>query len=179
MEIVRHLTATLGLMLVLPLYAESARPVPPRFSLANMDRSVDPRADFAQFAFGTWMKNNPIPEDKSRWGGFDELAQYNWAALKDILETTAAGSHEPGSVEQKVGDFFASALNETAIATAGIDPIAGDLARISDIASPGEFARSLARLHYQGVGGVFAVYVAADQKNSDSNALYAWQGGEA
>lgn len=177
MRSVRLLAAALGLMSILPVHAESVRPVPPRFSPANMDRTVDPRTDFAQFAFGTWMKNNPIPADKSRWGGFDELAQYNWAALKGILETTAARSYEPGSVEQKVGDFFASALDEAAIAAAGIDPITADLAQIAAISSPDEFARSLARLHDQGVGGVFSVYVSADQKKSDINALYASQGG--
>jgi putative endopeptidase len=166
------------LSLASPLFAaETTRPVPPRFSPANMDTSVDPGVDFSRYAFGTWLKRNPIPADKSRWGGFDELAQYNWAALKSILESTAARPHEPGSVEQKVGDFFASALDEQTIAAAGIDPIASDLAQVAAITTATEFARTLAQLHDQGVSGVFGLYVGADQKNSAINALYVSQGG--
>jgi putative endopeptidase len=56
-------------------HAASPEPVPPRFSVKHMDRSVAPGTDFARFAFGTWLKNNLIPEDKSSWSGFDELAQ--------------------------------------------------------------------------------------------------------
>ncbi len=156
---------------------EAGRPVPPRFNVAYMDTTVDPRADFARHAFGRWLQENPIPSDKSRWGGFDELAQYNWAALKNILETTAARSHEPGSVEQKVGDFFASAMDTSAIDAAGLGPIAADLEQIAAIASPADLARALAHLHNHTVGSCFIIGVGADQKNSEFNALYARQDG--
>lgn len=174
----RFLVAALSMAAISPLFStETVRPVPPRFSVANMDQTVSPAVDFSRYAFGNWLEKNPIPADKSRWGGFDELAQYNWAALKGILETTAARRTEPGSVEQKVGDFFASALNEPAIAAAGINPITGDLAQIAAISSSDDFARTLAHLHNQSVSSVFSVYVSADQKNSEINALYAAQGG--
>ena len=61
----------------------------PRFSIANMDRSVEPANDFYRFAAGTWLKNNPVPPDKSRWSGFEELQQRNWQLVRDILETSA------------------------------------------------------------------------------------------
>src|SRR3954471_6700791 len=76
----------------------------PRFSVDYMNKSVAPGADFAQYAFGNWQKESPIPADKARWGAFNELDQYNQAGLHTILETAASKSHEPGSVEQKVGD---------------------------------------------------------------------------
>ena len=81
---------------VATLLVEAASPTPPRFSVSLMDTNTSPRVDFAKYAFGKWLSNNPIPADKSRWGGFDELAQFNWAALKDILETTAAQQNPPG-----------------------------------------------------------------------------------
>ncbi len=93
----------------------TAKPAVPRFNVAYMDRTVDPRVDFARYAFGHWREANPIPADKSRWGAFNELDLYNQTALKGILETAAARSHEPGSVEQKVGDFYAAAMNTKAI----------------------------------------------------------------
>lgn len=156
---------------------EVVRPTPPRFSVEHMDRSVDPRADFARFAFGHWVETNAIPPDKARWGGFDELAQYNWAALKSVLEAAAARSHEPGSVEQKVGDFYASAMNTAAIDAAGLAPIQPELDRVAGIATTDELARVLAGFHNQSIGGLFGVGVGADQKRSDINALYARQGG--
>ncbi|MEI6106405.1 MAG: M13 family metallopeptidase N-terminal domain-containing protein, partial [Opitutae bacterium] len=149
----------------------------PRFSPDYIDRTVAPSADFARYAFGNWQKANPIPADKSRWGAFNELELYNQTGLKGILETAAAKSHEPGSVEQKVGDFYASALDTTAIEAAGTKPIATDLAQVAAIASLADLARTLADLHNRGVGGLFSVGVGPDAKKSEINALHARQGG--
>src|SRR5438034_4441614 len=126
--------------------AEPAQPVPPRFSVGYMDAGADPRADFARYAFGSWQKNNPVPPDKARWGSFNELEQFNQLALKGILEAAAARPHKPGSVDQKVGDFFKSAMDTAAIDSAGLKPVEADLARIAAIASTAELARTLAAL---------------------------------
>jgi predicted metalloendopeptidase len=171
------LPAACGLLVaVLPLAAADLPPVP-RFSVDYIDRSVDPRADFARFAWGKWAQDNPLPADKSRWGAFGELDQYNQAALRAILEAAAAKSHEPGSVEQKVGDFFASAMDTATIDAAGLKPVATDLAQVAAIGNLTDLAHALAVLHNSGVSGLFAVGVTADQKKSDINALYAFQGG--
>src|SRR6266545_2409541 len=150
--------------------AEPARPVPPRFSVGYMDASADPRADFARYAFGAWQKMNPVPPDKARWGSFNELEQYNQLALKGILEAAAARTQKPGSVEQKVGDFFKSAMNTAAVDAAGLKPVEADLARVAAIASTPELARSVAALHNRGIDGFFRVFVRADQKKSEVNA---------
>src|SRR5260221_6722691 len=157
--------------------AEPARPVPPRFSATYIDRSIDPRADFARYAFGAWQKMNPVPADKARWGSFNELEQYNQLALKGIHEAAAARPPKPGSVEQKVGDFFKSAMDTAAVDAAGLKPVEAELARVAAIASRAELAPSLAALHDRGVDGFFRVFVRADQKKSEINALYAYQGG--
>jgi putative endopeptidase len=170
------LVAALSLATMLPLAAADLPPVP-RFSPGYMDTTVDPRADFARYAWGNWSKDNPIPADKSRWGSFAQLEEYNQAGLKAILETAAAKSHEPGSVEQKVGDFFASVMDTAAIDAAGTKPVSTDLAQVDAIGSLTDLAHALAVLHNQGVSGLFAVGVGADQKKSDINALYAFQGG--
>ena len=154
-----------------------SQPVAPRFNAANMDPAIDPRVDFAHYAWGNWQKANPIPADKSRWGAFNELDQFNQAGIKGILETAAAHSHEPGSVEQKVGDFYASAMATEAIDAAGTKPVATDLAQIAAISSMDDLARTLAVLHNEGVAGFFRVFVDADEKKSDTNALQANQGG--
>ena len=175
------LTAGLSALSLLPLSAAElpipAKPAAPRFNLGFMDRAVDPRADFAHYAWGNWQKNNPIPADKSRWGAFNELDQYNQAGIRTILETAAAKPHEPGSVEQKVGDFFASAMDAATIDAAGTKPVATDLAQIAAIANLTDLARTLAVLHNEGVPGFFRVLVDADERNSSLNVLQAGQGG--
>ncbi len=176
MKPTRLLLAALSLVAVQSLAAADLPPVP-RFSIDSMDKSVAPGVDFARYAWGNWSKDNPLPADKSRWGAFGEVDQYNQAALKGILETVAGKSHEPGSVEQKVGDFFSSAMNTAAIDAAGTKPIATDLAQVAAISNLTDLAHTLAVLHNQGVPGMFAVVVFADQKKSDTNALYAFQGG--
>jgi putative endopeptidase len=176
----RLFLAASGLMALAltPLSAdEPAQPAVPRFNVDFMDKSVDPRVDFARYAWGNWQKENPVPADKSRWGAFNELDQYNQTALKGILESAAAHPQEPGSVEQKVGDFFTSAMNTEAIDSAGLKPIEADLARVAAIASPGDLARAVAYFHDQQVGGFFYVRVGADEKNSALNVLQAHQGG--
>src|SRR5271157_1078239 len=66
----------------------------PAFDVNAIDKTVDPCVDFYQYACGSWMKNNPIPPDKSRWGRFDELSEHNLYILRDILaDAQAAGKH--------------------------------------------------------------------------------------
>src|SRR6267154_1746686 len=57
---------------------DAQMPRVPRFSIEYMDKSVEPGADFYHYADGNWLKNNPVPPDKSRWGGFAELQERNW-----------------------------------------------------------------------------------------------------
>jgi putative endopeptidase len=177
MKFLRLLVTGAGLAAAAGFATATDLPPIPRFDIGYMDKSVDPRTDFARFAFGQWRLDNPIPADKSRWSSFNELDQYNQTGIKGILEAAAARSHEPGSVEQKVGDFYAAALNTAAIDAAGTKPIATDLAQVDAMANLNDLARTLAALHNEGVPAFFRIFVAPDQKNSDLNVLQAGQGG--
>lgn len=154
-----------------------ARPEPPRFSTNYMDRTVDPHADFARFAWGKWLKDNPIPADKARWGGFNELSEFNFRALKEILESVSKDSKQEGSISAKVGEFYASALDTNKIDRVGLIPIMSDLGRIDEIKTTDDLARVLAYFHNHAVDGLFNVGVSPDQKKSDLEALHARQGG--
>ena len=73
--------------------------------LKNFDLSVKPQDDFYRYANGTWLKNNPIPADQSRWGSFNELAERNQASLRAICERVAAKPDTATAVERMLGDF--------------------------------------------------------------------------
>src|ERR1700759_5209142 len=72
---------------------DPAIPVP-RFSVDYMDRSVAPDTDFYRYACGTWLKNNPVPEDKPSWASFLEVRERNTQLLHGILEDAAKGKPE-------------------------------------------------------------------------------------
>ena len=132
--------------------AADSPPRVPRFSIEYMDKSVDPAADFFRYADGTWVKNNPVPPDKSRWGGFDELQERNWYLIHEILQGTTHGGVQQNSPAQKVGDFYLSAMDTNRIDQLGFGPIEPEFRRIEGARTVDELFKVVAvfqhrRLH--------------------------------
>jgi putative endopeptidase len=182
LPLVAALCAVVSLTAASPELVERADPAPkpladPGFSIDKMDRSVDPRVDFAKFASGGWYAKNEIPADKARWGGFNELAERTWAQVRALVEDAAANPGAPGSVKQKVGDFFASATDTAAINALGLKPIQGELDAIAAAKTLGELFQPVLRMQL-GVGApFFSAAFYADQKQSDVYGFYLFQGG--
>jgi len=144
----------------------------------NMDTSVKACEDFYHYANGGWIKTNPIPPDKARWGGFEELADRNRAVLHTIVDEAAAKSDWPkGSLRQKVGDFYAAGMDEKALEAAGAKPLKPWLAKIDGLKSAAELPSLLADLHRHGLSAAFRMGVAQDQKESTRYLLQLNQGG--
>ena len=166
-------------LLAADLSAADAPPKVPAFSVDYMDRSVSPATNFYQFAAGQWLKDNPVPADKSRWASFSELAERNWHLIHEILVNAA--NHDAalsaGSPTREVGDFFASAMDTNRIEKLGLKPIADDLKRIDGIKSAKDLFAVLADFHQRGVGGLFNVSFGQDAKNSSIYAIGLDQGG--
>ena len=159
----------------------SATVVPrvPAFSVSYMDRSLDPATDFYRFADGQWLKDNPVPADKSRWASFSELAERNWYLIHGILDAAALESqslprHSP---RREVGDFFASMMDTNRIETLGLTPIAADLKKIDRLKSTKDLFALLADFHQRGIGGMFDVGFGPDEKDSSIYAVELGQGG--
>jgi putative endopeptidase len=151
---------------------------PPEFSLRYLDRSVSPRDDFYRFAVGSWIKRNPVPADKSRWGAFEELVEYNYRRLHRLVEQTR---HHQGAqlrtVAREVGDFYASATDSERRDRLRFAPVRGDVQRIDSIQSKDDFVRVLADFHGKGIPALFSTQVYPDKKNSRVYAFYLQQGG--
>ena len=150
----------------------------PAFSVSYMDQSVPPSVDFYQYATGQWLKNNPIPSDKSRWAAFIELAERNWFLIHGILDETAADAAAPAHTPRReVGDFFAAAMDTNRIEQLGLAPLAGDLQKIDALKNTTDLFVLLADFHQRGIGGMFSVGFGADGKDSSIYAIELWQGG--
>ena len=158
-------------------------PTPPQkgvgINIANIDPSVKPCEDFFHYASGNWLKNNPIPAAESRWGSFNELADHNNATLRAILNDAArnAAKAPKGSNMQKVGDFYASAMDSAAIETAGLKYLQPHLSRIAAIKDLSEMQRFLADPKAQAGSVWFGMYVGQDEKISSQYAVQMGQGG--
>jgi putative endopeptidase len=145
------------------LTGQSPKAIDPR----NMDTSVKPCDDFYQYADGAWIKANPVPADKSRWGSFEELADRNRDTLKAILDEVSAKKNWPaGSIEQKVGDFYASGMDGAAIEKTGISPLKPLFAVVDGLRTNGDLAPVLGQLRASGVSAGFGFAVAQDPRES-------------
>jgi putative endopeptidase len=148
------------------------------FDLANLDRSVSPCDDFFQFANGGWIKAHPIPAAYPRWGTFDELRDHNEDVLHQILESAAKNrTAAAGSNLQKIGDFYGSCMDETAIEAAGVKPLDAEFQRIAALKNSTDLQAELARLHQAGVSPLFRFEATQDFKDSTHVIAQASQGG--
>jgi putative endopeptidase len=157
--------------------AADATPKVPRFSPTYMDNSEDPSTNFYKYACGTWLKQNPVPEDKSRWGGFIELQERNWYLIHEILDSTSKAGNQNNSPAQKVGDFYKSAMDTNRLEELGFKPLDPDLKKIEELKSKEGLAQLLADLHERGVEGFFGESVSPDAKQSSVYAFHLHQGG--
>lgn len=133
---------------------------------SNLDTSCKPCDDFNRFANGGWIQKNPIPPAYPRWGSFNTLSEKNQDVLHGILED-AAKSHAPkGSNEQKIGDFYASCMDESRIEAEGAKPIQPELARIEKIDTVRELPAEVAHLQKIGARPFFGFFARQDFKNS-------------
>jgi predicted metalloendopeptidase len=95
----------------------------PVLDVTSMDRSVDPCVDFYTYSCAGWMKNNPIPPDQPSWVAWDKMQDENTGRLHGILEEAVAGGAGRNATMQKIGDYYASCMDEKAVQAAGIKPL--------------------------------------------------------
>jgi predicted metalloendopeptidase len=158
--------------------AGAAADTTPAFNVANLDRSVSPCTDFFQFASGGWVKANPIPPEYTRWGTFNILQQHNENILRSILEDAAANPKKNSEANwQKIGDFYASCMDEAQVEAAGTKPLDPEFAKIAAIKDLPGLEAEIAHLDRDGVNAVLAFGSAVDFKDSTMRIAEADQGG--
>jgi putative endopeptidase len=160
-----------------PLAPFGPEPPVPAFSISYLDRAIDPAADFYSFADGQWVKDNPVPADKARWGSFVQLAERNSYLIHALLEEAAAGDNPEGTPRREAGDFYASAMDTNRLEQLRFQPIAADLQRIDAIKSTDDLFRLLAAFHDEGLTAMFHAEASPDARQSSVYALEFDQGG--
>lgn len=141
---------------------------------ANLDETVSPGKDFYDYACGGWMKANPLSDEYSRYGTFDQLGELNRRQVRDLVLELDASTVPFGSNAQKIADFYALGMDSVRLNREGAAPMAEDLLTISR--TPREGMIDLMAV-MPGVSGFFGTYVDADMLNVNRNVMYWSQGG--
>jgi putative endopeptidase len=134
--------------------------------LSAMDRSIRPGDDFYRYAGGQWMKTTQVPSDRSRWGSFDMLRAKADEDVQALVNEVSSKPQAPGSIEQKVADFYSSYMDTARIEALGLAPFKPDLERIAALGSYEQVA-ALAFDPAMPVAFPIGLYFSIDDKNPD------------
>ncbi|MDP9821257.1 M13 family metallopeptidase [Nocardioides massiliensis] len=146
----------------------------------GMDLAIRPQDDLFGHVNGTWLAETEIPSDRSSWGPFVMLADAAEQHVRTIIEECAGSGGDGGSegdVRRKIGDLFASFMDEDRIEELGAEPILPLLAEVEKLGDLRELAAYLGRHERTGGSGLFGTYIDTDAKDSDRYIVNLVQGG--
>ena len=143
-----------------------------------LDTHVQPSQNFYAYANGSWQKQNLIPPQYSSWGTFHILHEKVEKIIHQMLIDAANNkAAKPGSIEQKIGDFYFSGMDEATINTLGATPLQPEFSRIAAIKNLKDLQAEIAHLQQMGVDVCFSFGSMQDFKHSEKTIGVAQQGG--
>ncbi len=158
--------------------AASLAPAKPDVVAVNIDASVSPGDDFFAYANGAWLKSNPIPASEATWGIGRLVNEELYTNLRKISEDSATKKDTAaGSDEQKIGDFWNTAMDEALADKLGIAPLSGELARIDAVKNVDGVLDIAFEQQRENLDPFFAFGIEQDEKASDVMAVHVAQGG--
>jgi putative endopeptidase len=162
----------------------AAAPIDQNVSTQDVDRSVKPGDDFYRYANGDWLRTAAIPPGQTSYDTRAILVEKTGLRVRDLIQGAAAARPVRGSIAHKVGDYYASFMDEDSIEAKGLIPLADEMARISAIANKASLSAYLGVTLNTEVDGltanadhVFGVWVNQSFADSEHYAFHLWQGG--
>jgi putative endopeptidase len=176
-----RLTALISGCLLIPACATAVAPASHAafgtfgIDLSAQDKAVKPGDDFYRYANGHWVNSHTIPSDRVRWGSFDQLAESAEDRVQKLIQGLPVNA-PPGSIEQKVGDYYRAFMNQEAIEAAGIQPARPGLEAIAAARDYKDIATLMGRPDLS-LASPIDVAIGTDEKNPDRYLADLRQGG--
>lgn len=135
--------------------------------LEYIDATVRPQDDFFQYFNGKWLASTEIPADRSNSGSFLKVYENTQSQLRAIIEAAAQDAHAvPGSDEQKIGDLYASFMDEKTLDQLGLKPLAKELAGIAALKDKRQIPALIAHLNALSVNTAYRLAIHQDARDS-------------
>lgn len=176
----KKLLITLGIIFICPTFqAQNKTNLVKRqfIETKNIDNSIKPGDDFYTYANGNWLKTAKIPAEFPGTGSGYEVYITIQNRLQNLLINAATNDSKMGSIQQKVGDYYASGMDSVRINQRGFEPVKPLLTKIENINSVPSLMQYVADEEKNGTENLFSLYVSQDQKKSSENILYLLQSG--
>jgi len=144
---------------------------------ADMNLSVNPGYNFFEYANGGWMKNNPVPSDKTQYGSFTVLYDNNQKKLKSLVDDLINGNEKKNDDAKKIAAIFKTGMDTVSIDKMGFTPLNAELSKINNINTKEQFMNVVAKMHTHYTPALFSIQASQDDKNSSMVILHMYQGG--
>ena len=165
----------------------TAAAMPSGVDKAGMDTSKPAGDGFFQYTNGTWLKNTPIPDDRSSTGSFLKLYEKAQQRTAELIQKAGEGNPAAGSNERKIADYYAAYMNTDAIEKAGLTPLQPELSAIEGVTSRTDLAKVLGSRLRADVDPInatnfhtdhlFGLFVTQGLEDTSQNIAYLLQGG--
>lgn len=146
-------------------------------NIADLDTTTSPTEDFYQYATGGWQKNNPLPDEESRFGSFDLLAKETNQKVNDLIIDLTKKDNAINSIEWKIATFYSLGMDSTKLDKDRLKPVEEYFKKIDNISNKDEVIKLIAEFHKNGISSSFTIFGSADSENSDMEIAYLYQGG--
>lgn len=149
----------------------------PGIDRALMNPDVRPQDDLFEHVNGGWLATAQIPQDRARYGSFDQLRENAEAAVRELIERAAEQQPALDTPAGKVGALYASFMDEDRVGALGVTPAVEPLRAVAAVQDPSDVARVAGRLQREGVDGLAHLWVTADAGSPEDYIVYLHQGG--
>lgn len=162
----RKLTLLILVLFSIPAFAQREKTGAKYLDPSDMDITAKPGDEFRQYAGGTWLQKNPVPPKYTNWGAFTIVRDFNIKAVREILiEVSQDKTAAAGSVQRRVGDFYAAGMDSLEVERAGFEPARPDYLRAAAVKTTADVLAEIAYQRSHGTGSpLFGFSVQQDRK---------------